>query len=393
MSEHFIPQGFCVLPWISEFRDNNGVSSPCCLYRAHEPQALNISELKAAMLKGQWSAGCKECELYEQREGSSYRLQRNHQYKEEGQQILSGLKPQLLDLDLRVGNLCNLRCKMCDPSSTKKWIQNWNELHPKSHEYSAEELNVFKATSWSRDPSKWESLWQKSGGVKTLNFAGGEPFLSLELERFLERFITAGRAPEISLHFITNLTVLPESLLSKFPSFKQTSLTVSLDGAGPLNDYIRSLSDFSVITQNLKVIDQRFNELKLDRVSINTTFQAYNILGMKDLVDFLTQFKNILPLPYLNPLTAPEYFSAKVLPFDLQLMAAERLEEILKRAPLAPEWLRSSFRQGVKFLAQKNSSHSKLLGVLLKETQKLEKAGGPSLKQVAPELYMALYLR
>ncbi len=392
MSEKLIPNGFCVLPWVSQFRDNDGVTAPCCLYRAQEAGALKLSDLKQAMLKGEWSPGCKDCQSFESRGGSSYRLQRNQQYPLECQQILDGKAQGLIDLDLRVGNLCNLRCKMCGPSSTRKWVQNWNELHPKEYGFSENALKGFLVNPWSRDPSQWDDLWQRSQNLKTLNFAGGEPFLSPEVEVFLQRFIDSGQAAQISLHFITNLTVLPESLLTKFSSFQQTSLTVSLDGAWELNDYIRSLSDFEVIAKHLHVLDQRFHELKLDRISVNTTFQAYNVLGIQALVDFLKQFKNILPLPYLNPLTDPDYFSAKVLPSDLRSLGAERLEKIATESVHAPEWLRSSFQQSIQFLREESPAHERLLGVLLKETLKLEKASGPSLKQVAPELYMALYL-
>lgn len=394
MTEKFIPNGFCVLPWISEFRDNDGVTAPCCLYRADEPGALKLNDLKQAMLKGDWTPGCRDCQFFEQRGGSSYRQQRNQQYPFECEQILKGKEvPGPIDLDLRVGNLCNLRCKMCDPGSTRKWVQTWNELHPDNYGLSNDLLKGYLRHPWGRDTSEWDDLWERSKSLRTLNFAGGEPFLSPEIGFFLQRFIDSGRSKEVSLHFITNLTVLPESFLSKFSSFQQTSLTVSLDGAGNLNDYIRSFSDFEVIAKHMQYLDQRFQELKLDRVSVNTTLQAYNVLGIEDLVDFLKQFKNILPLPYLNPLREPHYFCAKVLPLEVRSLGAKRLERLAARATHAPDWLRTSFKQASQFLRESDSKYEKLIDVLKRETIKLEKASsGAHLKQVAPELYMSLYL-
>ena len=31
----------------------------------------------------------------------------------------------MLEYDIRIGNLCNLRCKMCNPGESTKWYDEW----------------------------------------------------------------------------------------------------------------------------------------------------------------------------------------------------------------------------------------------------------------------------
>ena len=49
---------------------------------------------------------------------------------------------KLLNLDIRFGNLCNLKCIMCDPGNSSLWYDDWELLSKTFNEYSASGKSV-----------------------------------------------------------------------------------------------------------------------------------------------------------------------------------------------------------------------------------------------------------
>ena len=85
---------------------------------------------------------------------------------------------------------------------------------------------------------------------------GGEPLLIHQHYDFLNELVERGRAPFVTLEYNTNLSIVPEKALKLWEHFKKVKLGVSLDGVGPINDYIRHPSKWSVMERNLLKIDK-----------------------------------------------------------------------------------------------------------------------------------------
>lgn len=342
---------FCVLPWIHLFGDERGDIYPCCFShespvvddRGNRLKVYETSQLEAAwsskpmrdlrleMLKGSRPAACSSCFANEDRGGRSYREQQNLTY--------GALIPELVAatsadgdaprryrfMDLRLGNACNLKCRMCSPLSSRLLVDEFHEIHAESGDTAW--IDAHRNPDWFRRPEFWETLSRELPHLARLHFAGGEPFLIPEATRFLQRVIDEGHAGHIVLTYNTNLTLLPEKILEHWPKFRGVEIIASIDGFGPVNRYIRHPSQWHDIDRNLRLLDKRHRELNLRAVTVHTTVQAYNVLRLCELFEYLAaEFSFVLPYPALDLVQGRDWLDIRILTPELKAVAAARLE-------------------------------------------------------------------
>jgi len=340
---------------LHRFVDERGFIKVCCVAEGHanflegergprvhiqdaktEEQIFNHPRLKAlrlAMLRGEWDPICQRCQSAEAAGGSSSRTGRNHRFRHRLDELRSATRddgaidrPVLRHVDFRLGNACNLTCRMCSPGASKLWIDSYNRVQPEAYRLSEERLEALRHVVWFKDPEVWSRFDDLVPSIEWLHFAGGEPMIVPEMIDVLERCVASGRAPAIDLSYTTNITRLPDAAAALWPQFKSVSLTCSVDGYGRLNEYIRRPSRWTDIDRNLRTLDAQFRAWNVSEVVVSATVQIYNILDLDKLYAYLRQdFAHVLPLPLLNPLTWPEYLSVRHLPARAKQIAADRL--------------------------------------------------------------------
>jgi sulfatase maturation enzyme AslB (radical SAM superfamily) len=251
----------------------------------------------------------------------------------------------LRTIDLRLGNLCNLRCRMCWPGASSAWYEEYFSTRYRRFRDGDEKYELVRTKegrvtlkqdifAWPKDEAVWLDLERHIAGAKEIHFSGGEPLLIDNHYELLEKIIEAGRAGETRLDYNTNLTLLPDRLFKLWASFERVSLGVSVDAFGAVNDYIRHPSKFDGIAANLDRLDATPANVV---VWIATTVQALNIYYLPDLLRWLDrrQFRKISRHkngdPYLSwhPLSGPPYLSAKILPPSLKYAVEARFREYL----------------------------------------------------------------
>jgi hypothetical protein len=366
-----------MIPWLNRFTNEQGYQMLCCsgsgranvLRDAHgnplhisqgltDEQLLNSPDLKAirsAMLHGEWPEACERCRLSEEAGAASSRHHANNRL---GAWIEDALKrtrddgtldkPVVRSVDIRLGNACNLTCRMCGPSASRLWSDIYNAVQPPGYILPDSQLQTLRDSNWVKRQSVQWLIEQCLPSVESLHFAGGEPLIVPELLEALDICIRSGHANEINLSFNTNTTVLPEKVVKLWPHFRSVSLLCSVDGFGKLNDYIRCPSKWKDIDRNLRKLDEHFQEWKLRSVVLSATVQTYNVLQLGEIFDYLaTGFKHVATVPLLTPLFFPGYLSICNLPDNVKSIASDRL--LAARAKAAP---------GLK------SSHSYLLSAV-----------------------------
>ncbi len=112
---------FCVMPFVHAFVTPNAIG-PCCAY-TNNPKlnsaktywtSEQLKNIQQNMLNNVRDKGCEICWKKEDRGFSSLRQHSNEIYKEHINNIKN--KSEIKNpfyLDLRLGNLCNLKCRMC----------------------------------------------------------------------------------------------------------------------------------------------------------------------------------------------------------------------------------------------------------------------------------------
>lgn len=409
-------QIFCALPWVHSFVNQNGNYQVCCTSEEYDnniydknrkifsvvdevpvDEIMNsnfMKKLRVQMMEGEWPEFCNRCKMTEQLMGVSRRIIENKSYKslEENLLVNTADDGEIQDLkviscDYRLGNHCNLQCRMCYPGATKKWIKDWLDVTPKSP-FNKEDLIKFQNYDWYESNGLIKDVEQKSQTIEHLHFGGGEPLMSPRMRDILKVYIDNGRANEILLTYNTNITILPKQVLELWPHFKEVRLLVSIDGYGDLNDYIRPPSKWNEIDKNLRYLNDHVKELKITQIMLNTTVQILNVLYLDKICDYIAQFENVTKVPNFIILHHPIYYQINILPEELKGKAFRVLNNLLRRfnksIPNNQNYLIENILSIRNYLISTTSTD--VIHDFLATTEKLDRIHNMNLADVAPDL-------
>lgn len=299
---------FCIAPFKHAQVDAEGYLKICCVskenlkYKFNEIEEWHRDDL-LKNLRENLSSGVKDpiCQNCWDKESHGARSQRSIYNKHVGKileahwdknfthnvKLLESIKnvetSAIQSFDLQLGNLCNLKCIMCGPDRSSQ-IMTEIKLHPE-----LKKLYDFNPTgdleyANKEDFKSWcEKYLQNSIHLK---FTGGEPFLNPYLLQVLEH-IPDSQKKKCILHFTTNLTRINQKILDLFDKFKETWISVSVEGIGDLLEYTRYPHKWADLENNLMLIMDRSKVF----VSISHVIQAPTFVGMKDLVEYFDKKK------------------------------------------------------------------------------------------------------
>ncbi len=331
---------FCVLPWMHLATNASGNLRVCCnstpginmivdssgkpykLYRDDLKTAWNSETYKTIrkqMLSGKRPDMCIRCFREEDTGLSSARNSANKKWLDPNAEYVENPELNIRYVDIRLGNLCNLKCRMCNPYASNQWLKEWELISPGME---ASERNRLKKMDWPENPKTWENLFSISNTVEEIYLTGGEPTIIHEQHQLLQHFIDLGTAKNIRLKYNINMTNIPKHLLELWTHFKRVQLNCSIDAYGELNHYIRYPSHWSTVTKTWEHIQT------LDNVvyEIHCTVQMYNILKLNELIEWAKPYNTRI---YFNILNHPRELNIRVMPKDLKDLAAERLQPYL----------------------------------------------------------------
>ena len=245
--------------------------------------------------------------------------------------------------DLRLGNMCQLKCVMCSPHDSSSWIKDWKLQYPK---YKSIELkqdqgwdNKYDYT-WYQKGSFLDTMKEQAQFIKELYFAGGEPLLIPEHYKILQFMVDTGNAGNCMLRYNSNGLELPDKLLELWSHFKEVRFNFSIDAVGDKNHYIRYPSNWETVVQNLHILDNTPDNII---VNIACAVQILNIMYLPELAKWkLSQnFKKVHMHPKTNGdvgthlVYFPSYLNIRVLPIELKELAANNIREFTDN----PRWL------------------------------------------------------
>ena len=332
-------KSFCILPWMHIATTSTGKYRPCCniaqgtTITKPDGSHYNVVEdtieemwysdyminLRDKMLRGKKSRICKRCYREEEAGIESARQSANNRYMFD---FKKSTKPpvKVKYLDLRLGNLCNLKCRMCNPYASSMWTKEWNLIADEDKKLPEDRLKYLKNMTWPDEPFFWEQIDKHRLDIDEIYLTGGEPTLIKQQYQLYDSLIEKGLAHNIKLKYNTNLTNIPDKLVDYWQHFKQVKLNASVDAYGDLDRYIRYPSSWKKIDENLR----RFKAMKNVRLEVHCTVQIYNVLKLHELFDYLNPMR--IPV-YLNILNHPEQLNIRVLPEELKDKAALYLEK------------------------------------------------------------------
>ena len=342
---------FCAVPWVAMSTKPNGTARVCCLMYSHYNQGIindehgtpynyrdasfddiingqMAREVRLSLLQGIRHPSCATCWVKEDAGSNSRRLQTNKIYSNEftlreareytDEEGYSRWQPSYYDL--RFGNLCNLKCVMCHPSSSSQWYDDYVLLNgATSYNDGGTVVQMTKQSNgkhtvdgtydWWQSSHFWQQLEDKIPFMKQIYLVGGEPMLIEPHYEFLGKIIASGRAGEITLEYDTNMTAVHYKALDLWKHFKAITLRISLEDYGIQNDYIRFPSKWTAIEKNIGTI--RASKLDNIELSFSTTWQILNSYTICQLLDWYHENGFQYHVRILN---SPSNFDVKVLP-------------------------------------------------------------------------------
>jgi MoaA/NifB/PqqE/SkfB family radical SAM enzyme len=301
-------------------------------------------------------------------------------------------------MEIKLNNLCNLKCRMCNPLDSTNW-KDWDEVKP----FYERENNYLVPTvaKLVKTPGQyigpfddtdhwWSSLEKLIPYFRRVEFAGGEPLMDPQHYKILD--MLKPYAKNIEIKYATNGTTLGISrgrtIHDYWPYFKSVAVNVSLDGIHDVYDHIRTNSDFTQVEKNIKEIQTIPN---VSRVVGAFTAQAGNILQAAECIDYFINQMNIVF--YSHRVSYPNVLSAQVLPQELKDLAIERLLAVdralwtfdnVQKYPILEKITRQQIRDNINYLQAKDQSH--LWSDFLEFNRRLDQSrNSKSILDVVPE--------
>lgn len=397
-------KNFCVLPFMHGFVTHREVG-PCCAY-VNNPKlnsshqywnSEQLKKIRSNMLNDNRDPGCKICWEKEDRGFDSLRNHSNSIYKKYIDDIIKGKNfDQPIVLDLRLGNLCNLKCRMC----SSEWSSQIADEILSNPDMEWDNVPEEKITFINNDT--WELLGNWIGKVERIFMTGGEPTIIKKNTEYMQKIIKSGHSKNIDLIFTTNGTNVNLAFLHLMENFKSVHFAVSLDAVNDLATYIRFPSDWNTIKQNLFDIGKRnFG------ISINTTIQWLNMTRLTDIFNFVEEYIDTRPKQFAGVwfqlVTTPAYMDPIYAPRFMKEIAIEQISKFIGLSKLfqankkkGQEWQHSmdnidggNLKRGLEstrnFL-QNNIQLEKHVDIFLKKMKQLDHIRGQNLFDILPEL-------
>jgi MoaA/NifB/PqqE/SkfB family radical SAM enzyme len=274
--------------------------------------------IKEEMLAGGKPAICQSCWKKEDAGISSLRQSMIKTYKDNDRwdEFLDNIhktKIYPVELDLKLGNYCNLSCRMCSSySSSGVAGENKKILKETGVDLGINDYEKkFVQDKWYLQDEFVDSIKDMiSNGLRHLKFTGGEPFMVPSVLKLINFCIENDYAKNIDLIIITNVTLIDEKWIARFKHFKFVNINCSLDGIGHAFEYIRHPGKWTDVKQKLDNLSIA-EDVSLS-INITFTFQIYNMLEIRNMVNLSSELNcniNAIILdtpPYLDVRNAPE---------------------------------------------------------------------------------------
>lgn len=388
-------EDFCVLPWISLEASPIGTVRPCCLAEEEildndgnkfELTTANFQdiqnsdymrELRSDFLFGQRPDTCKKCWAVEDAGGTSKRQHTLNRLKhiDMGTTWTQDAKP-LMFLDLKLGNICNLKCRICGSWSSSQFATE--ELKFVKDKKTSFHYQMLRAGAWPRENQNfWAEIDSSLNDIRYIEFTGGEPFLIQEHFDMLQGIVDRGIAHRVEIHYNTNGTVYPEAAEAIWKHFKTVEIALSIDDLGTRFEYQRTNARWDEVCANL----DRFRDLKEIHANIQlqicTTVNVFNVYYIDHLAHWLDTNKESFNFVYWNLLHEIEYFSISRLPRNVKSV----LTAHLNRVDIPPQY-EEEFSKIITFMKNGESLDG---SAMLAAMRQLDQRRNQNLAEVMPE--------
>lgn len=343
MNEDYnINDAFCILHWNGFHNNTDGRSYPCCVVNHLEPYGnvknasindiMNSDKWKQArldMLNGKKVSACNYCYSIENTTGIQYspRTDANRNFQHHIKHAIANtaddgsIDPKISYFDVRFSNICNMKCRTCNPSSSSKFAQEFRQIWPPFQEPAV-------VTVKEKSANIIEQILEHKASIETVYFAGGEPLITDEHYAILETLVEKGLSNKIFLRYSTNCSILnykQKDIVDLWSRFKSVHLFASIDHYGERAEYIRHGVDWATVEKNIHVLNNVPNVL----LGMSSVISVFNYCTYNEFYEYIMN-KNIIRPDQIVTINAegPPYISSQILPRHIKDRYKDRVLSI-----------------------------------------------------------------
>jgi pyruvate-formate lyase-activating enzyme len=330
-----VPENLCLFPFTHFQLDPDGRARPCCKYKVGDPTwqqdvpklpESNIDELwdqkefqllRDQFLQNKRPSGCKACWDEEAAGIKSMRKQREDAGKDHPFATFFHHIPKTYpkSLDLKLSNLCNLKCRICTPFLSSQWMKEIKDLKIIDMGTHDSFVNNSKE-KFSANTDNEEILKKWAPTVDYLEFYGGEPLMQQEHNKILKIMNEFGNPSNTGLYYNTNSSICDENFFKLWAPFKEVVINFSIDDIGERFEYQRKNAKWTDTLKNIELYKEYGKKYNVNLIlKVYTTVGLLNVFYLKEFLEFMSQYDMKI---MLNMVHYPHYYSIVNIPEEIK---------------------------------------------------------------------------
>lgn len=257
--------------------------NPCSFYRGYiatdttPDQAWLGKEHRNiidSVAQGELIPGCSNCYRAEQAGLVSRRMGSKELYENYHKDTDINLTDTPRALDYSVGNLCNLKCTICGPENSSKWISDWAKLYPDT---STDNFLYRKDQYVTIDDLEYLK------NIKSVHFhGGGDPVLSDAHVKLLQNIEASKGLSDVRVFYNINATNrVSDDVLDLWSRCNIVELYFSIDDVEDRFEYQRTGASWE---HTVETINWFYNNMPANHMfKINCTWGYLNLYYLDEL--------------------------------------------------------------------------------------------------------------
>lgn len=312
---------FCMAPFTHIAVDSQQNFRPCCMFyptiydKRYDSvrkvfDSVENETLRQKMLNGEKIKGCEKCYRDEKLNKNSYRNDFNNRYFKE--EYIKN--PKIKELELALGNKCNLKCVTCNSYYSSAWEKEDKLLSRIMRRRIVENDRV--------NENLEDFLNYDFSDLRQIKILGGEPFLYKEYFDFFEKI----QVDKINVFLVTNNTIFPNNdWLMKFKQFNNVKINISIDGVHELGEFVRYGLNFKRFTKNFEKWIKFSNENNNVDIIPHLVIHNLNILNVVSTYEWLSKYFDKKTFLSFDILDDPQYLNIGFLPDNVKSFVLQKI--------------------------------------------------------------------
>lgn len=306
----------CRKLWNHLYVGTDGNINPCCMadhrfpfghisdLNTNDKIENNINQIRLDMAQGYRPRACAAC--YEKEDSGIQSVRQACNATDQSANIR--------DLDIRLNNICNFKCRMCSEYFSSAIQQETIEMYGKNPVLGFEKLSLDRTTKQVKEQYLEKILSFVTCDLESIYFAGGEPLITKEHYEILDRLIEI-KNTDLAIRYNTNLSTLIHKkwhVIDRWNKLADVTVGASIDASGSVAEYMRHGTVWNDIISNIHTIKKNAPHVKLQITSTVSSLTVENLIDLQNA--WIDQQLFGINDFRLTVLTSPNFLSPAVLP-------------------------------------------------------------------------------